>query len=259
MTTCKITTWIIQLDVGLKAAAAEILKPGWDASGWVFWCIPYVDTESESAAGRKSPLDGPDVIPSTLKAGPALELGEVMQGLIVKFSVYTRNGKFTASLGPCSSVWLLLEWKMFSLNQIGIVTSICELPFHPVPLTRVGSNASIAASHPAEDWTDLCLACCSPGKQPSPDMLLLFVHVTVVLGGHNQTQHCRGALAKAWCVMSLPPWGLTVLSHTRPVSHWDTCPFTGKLLFLSHTRKRWAQLSLLSNEALGAHPLLQGF
>lgn len=58
MSTCIITTWIIQLDVGLEAAAAEFLKPEWGPPGWVFWCIAFVDTESEGAAGWKSPLDG---------------------------------------------------------------------------------------------------------------------------------------------------------------------------------------------------------
>lgn len=53
MSTCIITTWIIQLVVGLTAAA-EFLKPGWGPPGWVFWCISCVYMESETAAGWKS-------------------------------------------------------------------------------------------------------------------------------------------------------------------------------------------------------------
>lgn len=98
MSMCIITVWTTQLDVRLEAAAAEFLKDGVLLVGFCD-ASPMLTQNQRVLQGGSHLWMACDPIHPQSRA--ALELGEVMQGLIVKVSVYTRNGKFTASLGPC--------------------------------------------------------------------------------------------------------------------------------------------------------------
>lgn len=115
------------------------IPEAWMGASWLGFLMRLPCWHRIRVCYRVEGTSGRPLIPSSFKAGPALKLDEVMQGL-VKFSVSPRNSKPTASLGPWSSVWLLSWWKTFSSKQITIAITTCgccQLPFHCVPLRKV--------------------------------------------------------------------------------------------------------------------------
>lgn len=150
---CIITTWIIQLAVELEASAAgEFLKSGWDPPGWVLCCVSCVDTIRVLQGGSHLWMACDPIQP---QSRASLGVG-------------------WANARPDSEIFSMYRRQTHSVSGplVQGLTTLLEKNVR-VPLTRVGSNVSIAPSHPAEDWTDLCWACSSPGKQPLCSSLCL--------------------------------------------------------------------------------------